>query len=76
LPDDDEVVAMIKELLESRIKPMVQEDGGDVIFRGFEDGVLKLKMQVSEIQGEPKNRTFAFFGEKLSKIFSKITYKG
>uniref|UniRef100_A0A914CZF4 NFU1 iron-sulfur cluster scaffold homolog, mitochondrial n=1 Tax=Acrobeloides nanus TaxID=290746 RepID=A0A914CZF4_9BILA len=47
LPDDDEVVAMIKELLESRIKPMVQEDGGDVIFRGFEDGVLKLKMQGS-----------------------------
>jgi Fe-S cluster biogenesis protein NfuA len=37
---------MIKELLESRIKPMVQEDGGDVLYRGFEDGVVKLKLQV------------------------------
>jgi hypothetical protein len=30
--NDDEVVAMIKELLDSRIRPMVQEDGGDVTF--------------------------------------------
>ena len=43
---------------------MVQEDGGDVIFRGFEDGVLKLKMQVSEIMGSQKT-LFAFF----AKIF-------
>jgi hypothetical protein len=46
LPDDDEVIAMIKELLESRVKPMVQEDGGDVLFAGFEDGILKLRLQV------------------------------
>jgi len=31
-PEDDEVVAMIKELLETRIRPAVQEDGGDIIF--------------------------------------------
>jgi hypothetical protein len=30
LPEDDEVVAMIKELLETRIRPAVQEDGGDI----------------------------------------------
>ena len=48
LPGDDEVVAMIKELLETRVKPMVQEDGGDVIYAGFDDGVLKLRLQVSE----------------------------
>lgn len=47
LPEDDDTVAMIKELLESRIKPMVQEDGGDVIYKGFEDGVVKLKLQGS-----------------------------
>lgn len=45
--DDDEVVAMIKELLDTRIRPTVQEDGGDVIYRGFEDGVVKLKLQGS-----------------------------
>ncbi|XP_059192928.1 NFU1 iron-sulfur cluster scaffold homolog, mitochondrial [Centropristis striata] len=45
--DDDEVVAMIKELLDTRIRPTVQEDGGDVVYRGFEDGIVKLKLQGS-----------------------------
>lgn len=42
--DDDEVVSMIKELLDTRIRPTVQEDGGDVLYKGFEDGVVKLKL--------------------------------
>ena len=50
LTGDDEVVATIKELLETRVKPMVQEDGGDVIYAGFDDGVLKLRLQVSECE--------------------------
>ncbi|XP_065078198.1 NFU1 iron-sulfur cluster scaffold homolog, mitochondrial-like [Ochlerotatus camptorhynchus] len=45
--DDDEAVQMIKELLDSKIRPTVQEDGGDIIFMAFEDGVVKLKMQGS-----------------------------
>ncbi|XP_045214882.2 NFU1 iron-sulfur cluster scaffold homolog, mitochondrial-like isoform X2 [Mercenaria mercenaria] len=45
--EDDETVAMIKELLDTRIRPTVQEDGGDIIFMGYEDGVVKLKMQGS-----------------------------
>lgn len=45
--DDDEIVMMIKELLDSRIRPTVQEDGGDIIFMGYEEGVVKLKMQGS-----------------------------
>ncbi|XP_036382944.1 NFU1 iron-sulfur cluster scaffold homolog, mitochondrial [Megalops cyprinoides] len=45
--DDDEVVTMIKELLDTRIRPTVQEDGGDVLYRGFEDGIVKLKLQGS-----------------------------
>lgn len=44
LEDDDEVVAMIKELLESRIRPAVQEDGGDIFYKGFEDGIVKLQL--------------------------------
>ena len=43
--DDDDTVAMIKELLDTRIRPTVQEDGGDVIYMGFDDGVVKLRMQ-------------------------------
>jgi len=45
--EDDETVQMIKELLDTRIRPTVQEDGGDVIFMGFENGVVSLKMQGS-----------------------------
>ncbi|XP_026178452.1 NFU1 iron-sulfur cluster scaffold homolog, mitochondrial [Mastacembelus armatus] len=45
--EDDEVVALIKELLDTRIRPTVQEDGGDVVYRGFQDGVVKLKLQGS-----------------------------
>jgi Fe-S cluster biogenesis protein NfuA len=45
--DDDETVAMIKELLDTRIRPTVQEDGGDIVYRGFEDGIVKLKLQGS-----------------------------
>lgn len=44
---DDETVMMIKELLDSRIRPTVQEDGGDIIYIGYTDGIVKLKMQVS-----------------------------
>lgn len=43
--EDDEVVGMIKELLETRIRPAIQEDGGDIEFRGFENGIVNLKLR-------------------------------
>ncbi|XP_021733235.1 nifU-like protein 4, mitochondrial [Chenopodium quinoa] len=45
--DDSEIVAMIKELLETRIRPAVQDDGGDIVYKGFdpETGIVKLQMQ-------------------------------
>ena len=45
LEDDTETVQMIKELLETRVRPAIQEDGGDIEFRGFEDGWVKLKLR-------------------------------
>jgi Fe-S cluster biogenesis protein NfuA len=45
--EDDEVVIAIKEILETKIRPMVQEDGGDVLLDRFEDGIVWLKMQGS-----------------------------
>lgn len=42
---DSQVVGMIKELLELRIRPAIQEDGGDIDFRGFEDGIVLLKLR-------------------------------
>ncbi|KAI8338011.1 scaffold protein Nfu/NifU N terminal-domain-containing protein [Chlamydoabsidia padenii] len=46
-PDDSEEVMMIKELLDTRIRPAIQEDGGDIEFCGFDDGVVKLKLKGS-----------------------------
>lgn len=45
--DDNETVMMIKELLDSRIRPTVQEDGGDILFIGYNEGIVKLKLQGS-----------------------------
>jgi Fe-S cluster biogenesis protein NfuA len=45
--EDDEVVSQIKELLETRVRPAVAQDGGDIIFHSFEDGVVYLHMQGS-----------------------------
>jgi Fe-S cluster biogenesis protein NfuA len=45
--DEDEVVAQIKELLETRVRPAVAQDGGDIIFHDFADGVVYLHMQGS-----------------------------
>ncbi|CAF1927898.1 hypothetical protein YC2023_058732 [Brassica napus] len=45
--DNSETVAMIKELLETRIRPAVQDDGGDIEYCGFdpESGIVKLRLQ-------------------------------
>lgn len=43
--DDDPIVVQIKELLDTRVRPAVANDGGDIIFRAFEDGVVYLHMQ-------------------------------
>ena len=45
--EDDESVAQIKELLETRVRPAVAQDGGDIIFQSFEDGIVYLHMQGS-----------------------------
>src|SRR3984893_12843591 len=45
--DDDEIVAQIKELLDTRVRPAVAQDGGDFIFQDFREGVVYLHMQGS-----------------------------
>jgi Fe-S cluster biogenesis protein NfuA len=45
--EDDEVVSAIKELLETRVRPAVAQDGGDIIFEDFTDGIVYLHMQGS-----------------------------
>jgi hypothetical protein len=49
---------MIKELLETRIRPAVQEDGGDIVFRGFEEdtGTVLVKLVVRRRRGLGRGR--------------------
>lgn len=42
---DSEVVRQIKELLDTRVRPAVAQDGGDIVFRSFEEGIVYLHMQ-------------------------------
>jgi Fe-S cluster biogenesis protein NfuA len=44
-PEDSETVATIKELIETRVRPAVANDGGDITFRGFREGVVYLDMK-------------------------------
>ena len=44
-PADAEIVEQIKELIETRVRPAVANDGGDIRYRGFRDGVVYLAMQ-------------------------------
>ena len=46
-PEDQEVVEQIKELLDTRVRPAVAGDGGDIVFRGYRDGIVRLHMQGS-----------------------------
>ncbi|NQW09285.1 MAG: NifU family protein [Alphaproteobacteria bacterium] len=43
--EDAEVVSQIKELLDTRVRPAVAMDGGDIVFQGYDDGVVTLHMQ-------------------------------
>ena len=45
--EDADTVATIKELIETRVRPAVAQDGGDITFRGFRDGVVFLNMRGS-----------------------------
>ena len=44
-PADADIVVQIKELIETRVRPAVANDGGDIIYRGFREGVVYLSMQ-------------------------------
>ena len=44
-PADADIVAQIKDLIETRVRPAVANDGGDIIYKGFREGVVYLTMQ-------------------------------
>ena len=44
-PADEQIVATIKELIETRVRPAVANDGGDIVFKGYKDGIVYLAMK-------------------------------
>ena len=53
-PEDSDIIDQIKELLETRVRPAVAQDGGDIVYRGYKDGHLYLAMQ-GACQGCPSS---------------------
>ena len=43
--EEDDVIRQIKELIDTRVRPAVAQDGGDIVFHGFERGVVYLHMR-------------------------------
>ena len=44
-PADADIIDQIKELIDTRVRPAVAQDGGDIVYRGYKDGTLYLAMQ-------------------------------
>ncbi len=44
-PEDAEIVTQIRELIDTRVRPAVARDGGDIVYRGFQQGKVFLQMQ-------------------------------
>src|SRR5688500_8829445 len=44
-PEDSEIVEQIRELIETRVRPAVAQDGGDIVYRGFRGGTVYLALQ-------------------------------
>jgi Fe-S cluster biogenesis protein NfuA len=43
-PEDSDIIEQIKELIETRVRPAVAQDGGDIVYKGYKDGHLYLSM--------------------------------
>jgi Fe-S cluster biogenesis protein NfuA len=43
-PEDEDIIAQIRELIDTRVRPAVANDGGDIIYRGFAEGIVYLRM--------------------------------
>jgi len=70
LPEDSEDVALIKTLLETRIRPSIQDDGGDLTYKGFIDGVVFLQLQGSCTSCPSSSVTLKSGIEKMLKHWS------
>lgn len=68
-PADADTVARIRELLDERIRPSVALDGGDIVFRGYRDGVVYLSLQGACIGCPSSSATLKMGAENLLKFY-------
>ncbi len=66
---DEQIVETIKELLETRVRPAVAQDGGDITFRGFKEGVVYLHMRGSCAGCPSSTATLKYGIQNLLKHF-------
>ena len=67
--EDSEVVRAIKQILDTRVRPAVAQDGGDIVFHGFDDGVVSLHMRGACAGCPSATATLKHGIEKLLKHF-------
>tara|TARA_R110002072_G_scaffold98992_16_gene217858 strand:- start:1871 stop:2425 length:555 start_codon:yes stop_codon:yes gene_type:complete len=67
--DEDEVVGQIRELLDTRIRPSVALDGGDIVYRGFDRGVVYLSLQGACVGCPSSTATLKMGVENLLKHY-------
>lgn len=67
--EEDGVVGQIKELLDTRIRPSVALDGGDIVYRGFERGVVYLSLQGACVGCPSSTATLKMGVENLLKHY-------
>ena len=73
--NDSEVVALIKELLDTRIRPAIQDDGGDIEFRGFKNGKVLLKLRGACRTCDSSTVTLQNGIETMLKHYVRFTHK-
>lgn len=76
LDSDSETVAMIKELLDTRVRPAIQEDGGDLEFRGFgedSDGLVRVKLKGS-CRGCDSSTVTLKVSKSIATAFTRHSY--
>lgn len=66
---EDEIVAQIRDLLDTRIRPSVALDGGDIVYRGFERGVVFLSLQGACLGCPSSSATLKMGVENLLKHY-------
>lgn len=67
--EDREIVAQIRELIDTRVRPAVAADGGDIVFQKFADGIVHLRLQ-GACSGCPSSRATLKHGiENMLKVY-------